>query len=94
MATETKEKMLSAEDVARIVEQVLDEREGEAVKKRRDGLQLEDSELAKMELYAEKIGKAVEAALDRHAAKQAEAVRNTAEEKKQIDDKRRGLWGF
>jgi len=86
MSVETKDKPLSAEDVTRIIEQSLDRRDAEARKKRRDGVHVEDAELARLELQAEKIGEAVgaavEAALNRHAAKQAEADK-AAEEKQE-----------
>lgn len=67
MATETKP--LTMEDVNRLVEERLQKERETERRKRRDGAQIEDAELAKMEKHAEligeSVGKAVESAIAR-----------------------------
>jgi hypothetical protein len=97
MATETEVKPLTTEDVVKIVEETLSKRERRSTHER----ELK-AEAIDVDALAKKIGESVEAALDRHAAKQAEthakdekAKAEKAEaEKKTAEEKQKSVWGW
>jgi hypothetical protein len=82
MATETEVKPLTAEDVVKIVEETLDKREGKG-KSKHD----EPKPALDLDALAQKVGECVEGALDRHAAKQAEARAKVEKEKAEAEKK-------
>jgi len=84
MATETEVKQLTTEDMVRIVEETLDKREGKAKSK---STQDEPKPAFDLDAAAQKIGECIEKALDRHAAKQAEARVKAEREKAEAGKK-------
>ncbi len=80
METETEVKPLTAEDVVRIVEETLDKREGKARSK--PARSEPETPAIDVDALAKKVGESVAEALDRHAAKQAEAEKSAVEKGK------------
>jgi hypothetical protein len=98
MTTETEVKPLTAEEVVKIVEEVLEKRE-RGTKSRSAQRESEPATVVlDADELAQKIGRHVEAALDRHAAKQAEARAKAEAEKKPEAEKkaaqRKGFFDF
>lgn len=90
MPTETKDRPLSAEDVTRIVEACLDKHENEAKKKRRHDVDVDEADLARLELQAEMIGERCRGCIGSPYKKAEVEAKGTEEE--EAKKKKPGFW--